>query len=328
MADFDEFKHIMADIAEDYLSVEAKAEDVGCCDCFKRSTKRHKKLYFFVNLSLKVAAFISFVVIWNGKFNDFINRPEYESVCEYVISKDLDYHSDLNCTITVDNKNFTCDTEFGNRPSYNDTDGYSYKAESAKEFANDISLDYMKLLFYLWIGFNCLFKLNHNYHSYRSKILRVVPKCSFWKKLKVIIYENLIEISVGTAIYPITYPDYGDCFDCDKEWACSHDFFTFSTVGFWIVLFILLLSMNKTTSRCLYGCICGICESKNIICYICISIPIYCMIAFIALAVSITQIDLLTSIYSSVQLSISAIYYFLLLFYEDVDDGAIQLITA
>jgi len=49
------------------------------------------------------------------------------------------------------------------------------------------------------------------------------------------------------------------------------------------------------------------------------------MLAFILLVVSISQIDFLTSIYSAIQVFISIIYYFIILFYEDVDEGAIQL---
>ena len=298
----------------EFLETLREARIVRCWRRFKESRKVHKKRYFFGTCLLKLGAFTAFLVVSGLKFDEFMRRPKYVAVCQYVVSDELDLVIDeSNCHIEVDEKPFTCDNEYGESPTsesnddsedsgygsgdtsdtgydngdtsdagydsgdtsdtgydsgdtsdtgydsgdtsdtgntgdnsgaadqgsssegdsaippsrtirralsssrylqYSDSDSesesylYSDEADSAKDFANDIKKGYLVLLYLVWILFNIGFRIRSNLYTYRSRILQTIPSYNKTKKLKIALYENLIDICVATALYPFTYPDY------------------------------------------------------------------------------------------------------------------------
>lgn len=387
----------MAEKALDALEAAEVAVDSSCWKRFVKSRQDHKKRYFFGTCLIKLAAFISFLVVSGLKFDKFLNRPEYIAVCQYVLSEDLDILvDDTLCVIAVDQEIFTCDTEYGDPPTgtyYYSKGGYSYnttykldtgynssyttnstliaysksnsendgnilpsdddliasrssislkiitndtypsssEASDAQDFANKVDKGYLIFLYIVWVFFNFGFRVHSNYYTYQTKIIKAIPKYTKWKKLRISIYENLIEICVATAIYPFTYPDYGDCFECSASFLCDGTIYGLVNIGFYIVIISLFLTMFKTTRDwyfmfllSIYRYARGTSGKKASGCqrflrYLLLFL-IICINLFAVAACIVGSIDIISTIYSSSQLLISIIFYFAFLCDGDVTD--------
>jgi hypothetical protein len=459
----------MADKVVSPTEIIKKLSLKTCWRRFKQSRKVHKKRYFLATCLIKLGAFIGFMVVSGQKFDEFMKRPEYIPVCQYAVSEELELYVDYpSCAITVNQKLFTCDTEYGSNPTgvtydqyykgseyssvetaesgyntanteetayntgdtgdsgynssytgdsgynssytgdlgYNNSDTgnssidtgnagssgynssyigesgynnsytegtgnnlnsssstdeniptsgpnrralassrslqssdyttqlYSDEAYDAKEFANDILKGYLVFLYILWVTFNFAFRVHSNLYTYRSRILQSIPRYSKTKKLKISIYENLIDMCVATALYPFTYPEYGDCFECPISFMCSIAMYAFVNIGFYIVLISILLIMFEKTrvqyitflKSSLVYVMCRPeerttntqCVVRCLVCFLVICINLFALAACI-----VVVIDYISTVYSVIQLCISIIFYFALFCDGDVREGQV-----
>lgn len=456
----------MADKVANPTEMVQKAVLKNCWKRFKQSRKVHKKRYFLATCLIKLGAFIGFMVVSGQKFDEFMDRPEYIAVCQYAVSEELALQVDYSyCSITVDQKLFTCDTEYGSNPTsvtyeqyykdseyssietagsgydtdnntgnaadsgydsgdagdssfdtsdtgnssydggnegdsgYDGGDGsynssytgqsgynsnstaatgnntgiadqnsssssesnippsglsrralsssrslqtsdyttyylYSDEADTASKFANDIKKGYLVFLYVLWVIFNFSFRVHSNLYTYRSRILQSIPRYSKAKKLQIAIYENLIDMCVATALYPFTYPEYGDCFECPVSFMCSIAMYAFVNIGFYIVLIsILLIMIEKTRGEYIkflkslleyVRCAAGrkVTGAQCIVRYFIIFLVI-CINLFAFAACIVVLIDYISTVYSVIQLFISIIFYFALFVDGDVREGQV-----
>jgi hypothetical protein len=199
----------------------------------------------------------------------------------------------------------------------------SNDADSAAEFANDIKKGYLVLLYLVWILFNIGFRIRSNLYTYRSRILQTIPCYTTTKKLKIALYENLIDICVATALYPFTYPDYGDCFECKSTFMCNISTYVMVNIGFYVVFISIILTMFDNTRRMYIEFLRSVyeyvkCKSgrKNsgirccvryLICLIVVCINFFAIVACI-----ISIVDYISTVYSLIQLFISIFFYFAL----------------
>jgi hypothetical protein len=99
-------------ILNESLDNSEKKENIGCWKRFKIMTNKYRKQVFFIFCAFKFALLLGKLLSIISKFEVYLDRPDYSAVCKYVISDDLDYKVDEDCIITVDDQEFTCDTEY------------------------------------------------------------------------------------------------------------------------------------------------------------------------------------------------------------------------
>lgn len=97
----------------------------NCMRSFERSKFAHRTLYFIGTCLAKFAAFTTFCAIYNQMMDDFRDRPKYISVCQYVVSEELNLKVDRNCKLFLNQEEFTCNTEYGSNPTTKESDEVS-----------------------------------------------------------------------------------------------------------------------------------------------------------------------------------------------------------
>lgn len=134
---------------------------------------------------------------------------------------------------------------------------------------------------------------------------------------------------MATALYPFTYPDYGDCFECKMPFMCNVAIYALVNIGFYIVFISIILTMFENTRRMYFQFLKSVWEyvrckegrkNTGIRCYIryLICFLVVCINLFAAVACIVAIVDYISTVYSLIQLFISIFFYFALFVDGDV----------
>lgn len=298
------------------LDNSERKEKLGCWKRFQRMTNKYKKPLFFIFCAVKISIMIGSLVAIILKFEVYLDRPDYEAVCKYVISDDLDYKVDEDCNITVDDQEFTCDTEY----EYDWNPLNLDVAENARKFTSKLNRIGIITLFVLWILNALCYRALILIRAYKSKIKISAPNPGWRQKLLNSFCENIIESSAGLVLFAITTPKYGDCFECWPVFMCNPYIMVMIYFGY---LFYNLSVMEKIPEDGNYTINDVLVEmeaDENGNCFIKLLVyfSFFCIYLTISLGLFLTLINYYSLAYSLSHLSGSFAYHLLILFYEEI----------